>query len=194
MSNPCSFDVTLGRLNKQRFAALTPLSTWLWCASSLKWALFGDDHRERPVVSTKRASVAVLRHNILEITAIGMAMKTDRPVNLNLFAFSRRRRSFQHSSNHRHHLVWWGGFCALCLGHGLASPKVLLRRRRYGAAATQANSAGFVGFLIFHIFAGLKHLMLDFHLGDSVAASHRGSLMVIILTIVSTAGLGVALW
>ena len=51
-----------------------------------------------------------------------------------------------------------------------------------------------LAFLIFHIFAGLKHLMLDFHLGDSVAASHRGSIAVIILTIVSTAGLGVALW
>ena len=51
-----------------------------------------------------------------------------------------------------------------------------------------------LAFLVFHIFAGLKHLMLDFHLGDSVAASHRGSIAVIVLTIVATAALGVALW
>jgi len=53
---------------------------------------------------------------------------------------------------------------------------------------------GLITGLEFHIFAGLKHILMDFHLGDSVAAARRGSAAVIVLTILSTGLIGAILW
>ena len=48
--------------------------------------------------------------------------------------------------------------------------------------------------LVYHIVAGVKHLLLDFHLGDSLQAAQTGAVVVIVATIVITAVLGVLLW
>jgi succinate dehydrogenase / fumarate reductase cytochrome b subunit len=53
---------------------------------------------------------------------------------------------------------------------------------------------GLIAGLEFHILAGLKHILMDFHLGDSVAAARRGSAAVIVLTILSTGLIGAILW
>ena len=53
---------------------------------------------------------------------------------------------------------------------------------------------GLIAALEFHILAGLKHILMDFHLGDSVAAARRGSVIVIVLTIISTGFIGAILW
>ena len=53
---------------------------------------------------------------------------------------------------------------------------------------------GLIAGLAFHIFAGLKHILMDFHLGDSVAAARRGSAAVIVLTILFTGLIGAILW
>jgi succinate dehydrogenase / fumarate reductase cytochrome b subunit len=47
---------------------------------------------------------------------------------------------------------------------------------------------------VYHVVAGLKHLMLDFHLGDSLEAARIGAWLVIVLTIVITGVLGALLW
>ena len=39
--------------------------------------------------------------------------------------------------------------------------------------------------LMFHIFLGIKHLMLDFHIGDTIKASRIGSASVLVLTAMS---------
>ena len=39
--------------------------------------------------------------------------------------------------------------------------------------------------LMFHIFLGIKHLMLDFHIGDTIKASRIGSASVLVLTALS---------
>jgi succinate dehydrogenase / fumarate reductase cytochrome b subunit len=39
--------------------------------------------------------------------------------------------------------------------------------------------------LTFHIFLGIKHLMLDFHIGDTIKASRIGSASVLVLTAIS---------
>ena len=53
---------------------------------------------------------------------------------------------------------------------------------------------GLIFVLIFHVVAGIKHLLLDFHIGDSLAAAKAGSIAVIIVTIVGTVAVGGALW
>ena len=48
--------------------------------------------------------------------------------------------------------------------------------------------------LVYHIVAGIKPLLLDFHFGDTLEAAQMGAAGVIIVTIVVTAVLGVMLW
>ena len=48
--------------------------------------------------------------------------------------------------------------------------------------------------LMFHIFVGLKHLLLDLHIGDTVAASRLGSRLVLLLTLGSVIVLYLRLW
>lgn len=48
--------------------------------------------------------------------------------------------------------------------------------------------------LVYHIFAGLKHLLLDFHIGDTYAGAKLGAQISIVLSILVTAALGVWLW
>ena len=48
--------------------------------------------------------------------------------------------------------------------------------------------------LMFHIFLGIKHLMLDFHIGDTIRASRIGSASVLVLTGLSTGLLYQWLW
>ncbi len=46
----------------------------------------------------------------------------------------------------------------------------------------------------FHLIAGIRHLLLDFHLGDTRAGGRVGAWLSMILALVVAAGLGVWLW
>lgn len=48
--------------------------------------------------------------------------------------------------------------------------------------------------LSYHLLAGIRHLLLDFHLGDSLRGGRRSSWTVLILAVAAAAGLGVWLW
>ena len=48
--------------------------------------------------------------------------------------------------------------------------------------------------LSYHLLAGIKHLLLDFHVGDSLAGGRRGSWLVLVLSALAAIGLGVWLW
>ena len=48
--------------------------------------------------------------------------------------------------------------------------------------------------LIYHIIAGIKHLLLDFHIGDSYAGAKMGAQISFVLSIIATALVGVWLW
>lgn len=48
--------------------------------------------------------------------------------------------------------------------------------------------------LVCHLLAGIKHILLDFHIGDSVAAAHGLSIAVIVLTAIDAVLLGAWLW
>ncbi len=124
-------------------------------------------------------------------------MKTDRPVNLNLFAFSFPLAALVSITHRITGVVLFVGvaLALYALDMALASEE--------GFAQAQALIAqplpkfillGLIASLEFHILAGLKHLLMDFHLGDSVAAARYGSMVVIALTVISTAFIGAILW
>lgn len=48
--------------------------------------------------------------------------------------------------------------------------------------------------LSYHLLAGIRHLLLDFHLGDSLAAGRRSSWVVLVLAALAAVGLGAWLW
>lgn len=48
--------------------------------------------------------------------------------------------------------------------------------------------------LCYHLLAGFRHLLLDFHVGDSLAGGRRSSWLVLVLSALAAIGLGVWLW
>ena len=53
---------------------------------------------------------------------------------------------------------------------------------------------GILSLLIYHLVAGIKHLLLDFHIGDTFEAATRSSYVVLIVSAVLVALTGVWLW
>ena len=48
--------------------------------------------------------------------------------------------------------------------------------------------------LSYHLLAGVRHLLLDCHVGDSLAGGRRGSWLVLVLSALAATALGVWLW
>lgn len=122
-------------------------------------------------------------------------MKTDRPVNLNLFP-----QPFAAIVSITHRIT--GGalfvgvaFALYTLDLALSSPAgfeqaVVLIHQPFPALIF----FGLLFFLNFHIIAGIKHLLLDFHIGDTLPAARAGATVVVIGSLLATAGLGALLW
>ena len=124
-------------------------------------------------------------------------MKTDRPVNLNLFSMSWPLAALASITHRITGVVLFVGvgFALYALDMALASPA------GYAEAVAQARTPfgmlvfwGLLLALIYHILAGVKHLLLDFHFGDSLQAAQIGAIVVIIATIVVTGIVGASLW
>lgn len=124
-------------------------------------------------------------------------MKTDRPVNLNLFTITLPIvgiASFAHRVT--------GGVLFVGLAFGLYALQLALSSPEgFGEAAALSGSAlgriifvGLIFSLAYHILAGVKHLLLDFHVGDTFAAARVSSIVVIVLAVIVTAVLGGLLW
>ena len=68
------------------------------------------------------------------------------------------------------------------------------------AAAMLAGSGGklallaVLALLAYHLLAGIRHLLLDMHIGDTLAAARTASWSVFALTAVVVAALGAWLW
>ena len=48
--------------------------------------------------------------------------------------------------------------------------------------------------LAYHVVAGVKHLLLDFHIGDSLQAGRIGSWLTLVLAALAAVGLAIWLW
>jgi len=53
---------------------------------------------------------------------------------------------------------------------------------------------GVLVMLLYHLLAGIKHLLLDFHIGDSFEAASVSAYLVFVLTVVLAALTGVWIW
>ena len=53
---------------------------------------------------------------------------------------------------------------------------------------------GVMAMLTYHLLAGVRHLLLDLHIGDTLGAARRASWLVFALTAVGVAALGAWLW
>ena len=124
-------------------------------------------------------------------------MKTDRPVNLNLAKMSWPLAAITSITHRITGVVLFVGvaFSLYALDMALSSPEGFAE----SVQLLQQPMAMFIMLglllaLVYHIVAGVKHLLLDFHLGDSLQAAQTGAVVVIVATIVITAVLGVLLW
>ena len=122
-------------------------------------------------------------------------MKTDRPVNLQLFP-----QPFAAIVSSSHRIT--GVMLFVGVAFGLYALDLAMSSEA-GFAEAQALIQkllpafillGLMFVLIFHIFAGFKHLLLDFHIGDSYSAAQAGAITVVIASVLVTAGLGMLIW
>jgi succinate dehydrogenase / fumarate reductase cytochrome b subunit len=124
-------------------------------------------------------------------------MKTERPVNLNLFKMSWPIAAIASITHRITGVVLFVGvaFCLYALDLALSSAQGFAE----AASLMTQPLARFIVFglllaLVYHVVAGVKHLLLDFHLGDSLEASRIGAVVVAVATVAITGVLGVLLW
>ncbi|MBS0286013.1 MAG: succinate dehydrogenase, cytochrome b556 subunit [Proteobacteria bacterium] len=115
-------------------------------------------------------------------------MKTTRPININPLTIRLPVMAFV-SIMHRISGVLVFLLIPLllgALGRSLASPEGLAQVKE----ATQTPLAqlfvwSLVGALIFHLFAGIRHLLMDMHIGDSLVAGRWGARIVILCALIA---------
>ena len=70
------------------------------------------------------------------------------------------------------------------LGKSLASPEGLAQiKDAWSAPLVQLFIWALVGSIIFHLIAGIRHLLMDMHMGDSLMAGRWGARIVIICSL-----------
>ena len=124
-------------------------------------------------------------------------MKTDRPVYLSLTQF---RWPFAAIASITHRitgvLLFVGvAYLLWCLGLALESPAGFAQ-----VSATLAEPLpklimlAVLAALAYHVFAGFKHLVMDFHFWDTLEAGRRASVAVFVLTGITVVLAGAWIW
>ncbi len=81
------------------------------------------------------------------------------------------------------------------LQHSLASPEnFACAHHCFGQSTMKFFTWIFFSALIYHVFAGIRHLLMDIGFGEHVAASRKSAWIVLILSLISILWLGIALW
>jgi succinate dehydrogenase / fumarate reductase cytochrome b subunit len=125
-------------------------------------------------------------------------MQTDRPVNLSLFKHFSWPLAALVSISHR----ITGAILFVGVGFGLyALDMALSSAAGFDAAAAMLAEPipklmmlALLFVLTFHLVAGVKHLLLDVHIGDSLQGVKAGSIVVIVVSLAVTGALGGLLW
>ncbi len=124
-------------------------------------------------------------------------LNSKRPVNLNLLAWIPLTAAA--SITHRITgvlllagvgVILYSADLALTSPEGFASAKALISA---GGIFTFLLWATLVA-LVYHFYAGIKHILLDFHIADSIGAAYWMSIAVIVLTAIDAVLLGAWLW
>ena len=122
-------------------------------------------------------------------------MKTDRPVNLKLFP-----QPFAAIVSISHRIT--GVMLFVGVAFGLYALDMAMSSAEGFAAAKAMLAEPFPAFIMlgllfvltFHIFAGIKHLLLDFHIGDTYSAAQNSAIVVVVASVVVTGVLGAMIW
>ncbi len=124
-------------------------------------------------------------------------MKSDRPVNLDIFTMN---LPFTALASFAHRIT--GGILFVGLAFGLYALQLALSSAQgFAEAVTLSDTVlgriiftGLVFSFSYHLLAGIKHLLLDFHIGDSVRGAHLTSVVVVLLALLATLVFGVLIW
>jgi succinate dehydrogenase / fumarate reductase cytochrome b subunit len=123
--------------------------------------------------------------------------KAERPINLSLLAFQFPVPAITSITHRITGVVLFVGigFLLYVLELALSSPEGYAHAQEL-LAAPAGKLVAFVvlAMLIFHIVAGIRHLIMDFHIGDSLAGGRLGAQLVIALSIVLIVAAGAWLW
>ena len=125
-------------------------------------------------------------------------MKSDRPVNINpLTDYGWPFTALVSITNRVLGIVLFAGvaFALYVLDLALGSEQGFTE----AAALLRGTSVKLIAlFLIFslsyHLVAGIKHLLLDFHIGDTFEAAQIGSAIVVVSALTITGIIGINLW
>ena len=124
-------------------------------------------------------------------------MKSNRPVNLSLTRFKWPVTAVASIAHRISGVLLFFGFgyllyllqLALSSESGFAQAQNLL-----AMVAPKLALLGVLALLAYHLLAGVKHLLLDLHVGDSMAVARRASWAVFGATTLAIALLGAWLW
>ena len=124
-------------------------------------------------------------------------MKTDRPIYLSLTQFAWPLAAMA-SIVHRitGALIFVGiAFLLYLLDAALSSEAGFAHARALlDAPLAKLCLLAVVAMLIYHLVAGIKHLLLDFHVGDSLAGGRHAAQLTIVVSAVLIGVAGVWLW
>jgi succinate dehydrogenase / fumarate reductase cytochrome b subunit len=124
-------------------------------------------------------------------------MKTERPVYLSLTQFRWPLAAIASITHRITGVALFAGMAYLIwlLGLALESPAGFDRAAGVlGAPFAKLVLLLVLAALTYHLFAGIKHLVMDFHYWDSLRAGQLSSATVFVLTVLVTLVLGVWLW
>jgi succinate dehydrogenase / fumarate reductase cytochrome b subunit len=123
--------------------------------------------------------------------------KAERPINLSLLAFQFPLPAITSITHRITGVVLFAGigYLLYVLDLATSSPEGYAQAEQV-LAAPFGKLVSFVvlATLIFHIVAGIRHLIMDFHLGDSLEGGRLGARLVVVLSIVLIAAAGAWLW
>ena len=125
-------------------------------------------------------------------------MKSDRPVNINpLTDYGWPFTALVSITNRVLGIVLFAGvaFGLYLLDMALASEESFAQVTALMQLTLVKSAVLFFIFsLTYHLVAGVKHLLLDFHIGDTFEAAQIGSAIVLISAITITGIIGINLW
>ncbi len=124
-------------------------------------------------------------------------MRPERPINLSLARFRWPVTAIASITHRISGILLFLGFAYLLylLDLALSSEAGFGRAERLLAMTFPKLALwGVLALLAYHLLAGIKHLLLDLHIGDTLAAAKRASWLVFAATAVAAALLGIWLW
>ena len=124
-------------------------------------------------------------------------MKTDRPVNLSLLRFSWPLAALASITHRVSGAILFIGMAFLLYAADLALQSEAGFIEAQMLLATPIGKCvllGLMAALIYHLIAGIKHLLLDFHIADSLESAKRAAQLTMVVSLVLTVLAGVWLW